>query len=112
MNKLSLLATVLLLLTACGITEENLSTKYARAVCHQEKRCQQGDFERQWSDMGDCIDEVDGFFEDVQDYFALLECELDEKSARRYLHDLRGASCEEYVSGDYGDDAEIFDCPF
>lgn len=104
-----------LLLTGCfgvgEVTESNWTEKFSDVYCNQLEKCSRGFFESEYSDMADCLDEVQDDAEDQADNLDDLGCDFDEEEAQQCLDSFHKASCEDVYEADYLDDCEdVFDC--
>jgi hypothetical protein len=111
MRKLALIPAVLLLFPACGIDAENFADSMARAYCSKQRECFRANFEDSYDDLGDCTEDVNDSYQNVQDAAEGLGCELNGDAAEEYRGELLGAECGEFNDSFWlaADDA-IWDC--
>ena len=103
------------LLSGCSsvgtVSENNFAEKYADVFCRQAQKCSRGYYEAEFSDMEDCIGEIEEAAEDTMDIADEAGCDFDDGEAKEFLDALNAASCEEVYDGDAYEDAEkVFDC--
>lgn len=103
------------LLSGCAgvgsVSENNFAEKYGEVFCRQAQKCSRGFFESEFSDMEDCIGEVEEAAEDAMDIADDAGCDFDEGEAEEFLKTLNTASCEEFYEGDAFDNGDqVFDC--
>ncbi len=79
-------------LVGCGPSEGSFASDFARENCKLQEECYPVEFDAQFDDLGDCAEQVEDFFDDLD----LGEgCTFDRGEARRCLNEIRGLSCEE-----------------
>ena len=95
-----LLASCPILLLACAgkpIDDDDLPAEAAPVICDRLRDCARGYYEGEFSDHGDCLDEVT---EALEDMTAALNqdplCDYDEEDAGEWVNEQRGMSCEEW----------------
>jgi hypothetical protein len=103
------------LLSGCAsvgtVSEDNFAEKYADVFCRQAQKCSRGYYESEFSDMEDCIGEIEEAAEDTMDIADEAGCDFDDGEAKEFLDTLNAASCEEFYEGDaYEDSDKVFDC--
>lgn len=106
------LTPVLLTLTfssGCTLARDSAADAYAKAACNQERRCDRGSYDLAYDNMGECRGDVSDVYEGLMDLAEAFGCEYDPREARRFLGDLKSASCAEYEAG--LDTDTIFNCP-
>jgi hypothetical protein len=90
--------TLLLLLTACGVNEDNFADKFGHLLCSLSEECYEEDFDDAYDDFEDCLDDTTRLMEDVQDYAESL-CAIDYDIASECYADMKAMSCEEFEDG-------------
>lgn len=103
------------LLSGCAsvgtVSEDNFAEKYADVFCRQAQKCSRGYYESEFSDMEDCVGEIEEAAEDAMDVADEAGCDFDDGEAKEFLDALNAATCEEVYEGDAYDDADkVFDC--
>ena len=91
-------------LFAC-VTAENFAAQTGALLCQRVEECDKGSFEGQWSDQGECRDEVDAQSEDGMSCY-LDNCSFDDDAANDCLKSMRTSTCDEFTSGDYISDCD------
>ena len=108
MKKLRLLP---ILLLACCVTEDNYLVKLGNVWCDRQEECNRADFEREYRDHKDCLDDFLDTWEPVQDCAMEAGCEYNPEEVRACRTQLRTESCEDFDDGDWNRDCDdTYDC--
>ncbi|MDP2305002.1 MAG: hypothetical protein Q8P18_03135 [Pseudomonadota bacterium] len=94
------------LLLAC-VTETNFSGHVVGLVCARSEECHKADFESNYDDQGECVEDNGELYEDVVDCYN-EHCEFDGKAANEYIADARAADCDN-VDEALGDVGDVYD---
>lgn len=99
MIRIGMLAAVVASLVACAIKEENLPEAYGRAACSKYRQCEKAEYEDNYSEFNDCVDDLAEFVEFGSDAADLLNQEYNAKEAGECVRAVRSMDCD-----DWGDD--------
>lgn len=104
--------TLLVLLLAQGCyTPQGYSHQIANGYCVRLQECDKGDFEDEFHDMEDCIDETLEVLEPVAECSMDEKCEFDGEEAAECDEAIRTSDCDDFSDRDYwGDCDDIWDC--
>ncbi|MFH1464735.1 MAG: hypothetical protein ABIO70_10145 [Pseudomonadota bacterium] len=91
-----------LLLVGCGVNEDNFAARFARLYCSQAEECYEDEFDEEYDDFGECLDDATAIMEDTQDYFEAL-CEIDYDLATECYSDAKAMDCDEIEEGQQPD---------
>jgi hypothetical protein len=72
------------------------ATKRAQAECNRIQRCQKGAFERDYSDMDECVDDTAAVIQDEIEFQDVLGCPYFPEHAGLCVSRIRHLSCEEW----------------
>ena len=86
-----------LLVTSCGVNEDNFPEKYAKATCDQMFDCEIQGYDT-WEDETACREDIQDVWDDMKQMMDALGCSVDYDLAGDCLKDYRRASCEEIDS--------------
>ena len=112
------------LLVGCNlftpVDEDSWPEVYAKRYCSSLKKCFRGYYESEYSDMKDCVDEVEDDTEDIMDDYDDREScdDFDEDNARDCLSDFSSFECEDFWEDENENEdntescwlSEIYDC--
>ena len=86
-------------LVGCGALEHNeYVQELAEGTCSKIKSCALGQFESEYRDYDDCVDEVADNIDEFDDNLPRA-CDFDGEEARRCVSRVRSMGCEEYAEG-------------
>ncbi len=97
----------LLLLTACGVSEDAFPRAYARAMCARMAECQRGEYDQQYDARADCVEAWADVVDGVLDAADLLGATYSPTGGYQCITALRGATCAEAVDLDVS--CELFE---
>ncbi len=85
-------------LVACGIPEEDYSTRRGVAECQRIERCTTGEFLSVYDDFDHCVDRLGDNLDATIE--ALYQgCTYDGREASRCVSRISSMSCEDYAEG-------------
>lgn len=96
--------------TGC-ITEGNYTSKLAKKSCQRSQECYQAEFDDQYSDVADCVDEVEETFDTAEKCYQEAGCEFDGQATKDCKAAISNATCEDFEDGVDDDSCnKIYDC--
>lgn len=96
MIRIGMLAAVVASLVACAIKEENLPEAYGRAACSKYRQCEKAEYEDNYSEFSDCVDDQADVVEFLSDAADLVNQEYNAKEAGECVRAVRGMSCDDW----------------
>lgn len=95
MRKLAGPVALIALATACSIDRDDFPDAAADALCDRYRECERADFEDDYADMGECIDDWAAFVDDVLDVEEAFGGEYDADVGRDCISAIRSADCND-----------------
>jgi hypothetical protein len=91
---------------ACGTSEKSFPKDFSTEVCKKLDECSKGQFDSEWDNVGECVDDYVDYLED--DY---EDCDFDQDQGAECLQSMRQSDCDDFVEGDwYRDCSGIYEC--
>jgi hypothetical protein len=91
---------------------DDYATKRAEAMCQRIERCQQGEFERDYSNRDECVEDNAAVIQDEIEFLDLLDCTYLPDHAGLCVSRIRQLSCEEWFEEEAFKACDlVFDCP-
>ncbi|MCB9745765.1 MAG: hypothetical protein H6740_24535 [Alphaproteobacteria bacterium] len=106
MRPLLLLASSLVLLTACAIEEADFPEKFGQASCSRYKECDKGDYESRFDSKEECVNDYADVADFILDAGDLFGADYNPEKGRDCITEIRSATCEDVTSGDI--DCDVF----
>jgi len=106
---LSCCVSLLLVSTACGLSEAKFIQQVNELQCAHTEECLEDFFDEEWDDLDDCIDDYD---DAAEDYRALYDdCEYDATKAKACLGEFKDLGCDSDEIEDMFDECQdVWDC--
>lgn len=100
----------LLTLPGCALFagEDTFTTDFAQVSCERMQDCYKANFEAEYDDVAECVDEAEALAEDNEDLYD--DCDFDDDKAASCLAEMRANSCGDLLEDGVEDCAEVWDC--
>ncbi len=108
MKKLALL---LVVIAAGCISEGNYTKSLSKESCQRSRECFRAEFDDEYSDLNDCVEESTETLDDLDSCYASAGCDFDVAKAKACRKAIGAATCEDFIDGVDDDSCdEIYDC--